>query len=180
MLAIIGWWILLIFLGILLVVVLAAALISLVLPSMILRASCSVADVKEPGYLISFPLGYAVLLVYTALSFAFVYVLGRLDLDPDAPFGSMHMCGYLLSLAVGFVVAALAYRLLLAPSFLKGFWVAGLQVLLHGLASALTLGVVLTTLGVWQLLGFSLPWSNAPARPATAQAVPAAVAVDHS
>ena len=180
MLAIVGWWLLLVFLGVLLVVLLAVGLIGFVLPSVILRASCSVADVKEPRYLISFPLGYAVVAVYALLSLAFVYLLGRLDSDPEAPFGSMHMCGYLLSLAVGWVLASLAYRLVLAPSFLKGFWVAGVQVLLHGLASALTWGVLLTTLGVWQLLGFQLPWSNAPARAAAAPAVPAAVAVERS
>ena len=118
------------------------------------------------------------MLTYSGLSLAFVFFLGRLDADPEAPFGSMHICGYLLSLAVGWVLASLVYRLILAPSLLKGFWVAGVQVLLHGLTSALEWGVLLTALGVWQLLGFSLPWSNAPAKPATAQAVPAIVVAE--
>jgi hypothetical protein len=180
MLAYIGWWLLLAFLGILFVLLVAAGLIALVLPSMILRASCSVADVKEPRYLISFPLGYGAVAAYAVLSMAFVTFLGRVDLDPEAPFGSMHMCGYLLSLAVGWILASLVYRLILAPSFWKGFWVAGLQVLLHGLASGLISGVLLTTLAVWQLLGFQLPWSNARPKPASAEAVPALVAVDRS
>ena len=172
----IGWVLLLVFLGLLITLLIAAALMGFVLPSMILRASCSVADVKEPRYLISFPVGYGAMLAYSALSAAFVYFFGRLDTEPDAPLGSMHICGYLLALAVGWLLASLAYRLILVPTFLKGFSVAGLQLLLHALWSGLVWGVLLTALAVWQLLGFQLPWSNAPAKP-TAQA-PAAVLVD--
>jgi hypothetical protein len=142
---------------------------------MILRASCSVADVKEPRYLVSFPLGYAILLVYAVLCWVFVNFLGRFDVDPDASFGSMHLCGYLLSLAVGWIVAALLYRVSIAPSFLKGFWVASLQLLLGALASTLTAGLLLAVLAVWQLLQFPLPWMNTPQPPATALAAPAAV-----
>ena len=174
MLTFIGWLVLLIFLGVLLVALLAAAVLGPVLPSMILRASCSVADVKEPRYLVSFPLGYAVLAVYGLLGGLFVYLLGKFDADPDAPFGSMHLCGYLLALALGWVVASLFYRLVLVPSFLKGFWVAGLQLLLHALAGILAAVLVLTVLSVWQLLQFPMPGSDA-ARSATARPSPAAV-----
>jgi hypothetical protein len=174
--AFIGWLVLLIFLGVLLILLLTAAVFGPVLPSMILRASCSVADVKEPRYLVSFPLGYAILLVYATLCWAFVSFLGRFDVDPDAPFGSMHLCGYLLSFAVGWIVAALLYRASIAPSFLKGFWVASLQLLLGALASALTAGVLFAVLAVWQLLQFPLPWMNTPQPPPTALAAPAAVA----
>jgi hypothetical protein len=168
-----GWLILLIFLGVLLILLLTAAVFGPVLPSMILRASCSVADIKEPRYLISFPLGYAILLVYAVLCWVFVNFLGRFDVDPDAPFGSMHICGYLLSLTVGWIVAALFYRVSIAPSFLKGFWVAGLQLLLGVLASALAAGLLLAVLAVWQLLQFPLPWMNTPRPPSTAFAAPA-------
>ena len=108
MLTFIGWLVLLIFLGILFVALLAVTVLSPVLPSMILRASCSVADVKEPRYLLSFPLGYGVVAFYGLLCGLFVYLLGRLDQDPEAPFGSMHLCGYLLALALGWIVAVLA------------------------------------------------------------------------
>ena len=171
--AFIGWLILLIFLGILLILLLTAAVFGPVLPSMILRASCSVADVKEPRYLVSFPLGYIILLVYAVLCWAFVNFLGRFDVDPDAPFGSMHLCGYLLSLTIGWIVAALLYRVSIAPSFLKGFWVASLQLLLGALASTLAAGLLLAVLAVWQLLQFPLPWMNTPQHPATAQVAPA-------
>jgi hypothetical protein len=173
--AFIGWLVLLVFLGVLLALLLAAAVLGPVLPSMILRASCSVANVKEPRYLISFPLGYAILFVYAVLCWAFVNFLGRFDVDPDAPFGSMHLCGYLLSLTVGWVLAALLYRVSIAPSFLKGFWVAGLQLLLGVLASTLTAGVLLAVLAVWQLLQFPLPWMNTPQHPPTAFIALAAV-----
>lgn len=169
--AFIGWLILLIFLGILLILLLIAAVFGPVLPSMILRASCSVADVKEPRYFLSFPLGYAILIVYAALCYVFVNFLGRLDVDPDASFGSMHLCGYLLSLGVGWLVAALLYRLSIAPSFLKGLWVASLQLLLGALAFTLTAGVLLAALAVCQLLQFPLPWMNTPQRPAAPVAV---------
>jgi hypothetical protein len=173
--AFLGWLILLIFLGILLILLLAPAVFGPVLPSMILRASCSVADVNEPRYLLSFPLGYAILLVYVVLCWVFVNFLGRFDVDPDAPFGSMHLCGYILSLAVGWIVAALLYRVSIAPSFLKGFWVASLQLLLGALASSLTAGLLLAVLAVWQLLQFPLPWMNTPQQPATALVTPVAV-----
>ena len=169
--AFLGWVILLIFLGVLLILLLAAAIFGPILPSMILRASCSVANIKEPRYLISFPLGYAILLVYVALCWAFVSLLGRYDVDPDAPFGSMHLCGYLLALTVGWIVVALLYRVSIAPSFLKGFWVAGLQFLLGALASTLAAGLLLAVLAVCQLLQFPLPWMNTPQHPAAAQAV---------
>jgi hypothetical protein len=172
MAASIGWILLLVFLGVLLLLLTVAALVSLVLPSMILRASCSVADVNEPRYAVSFPLGYGVVLFYLALCWAFVSLLGRLDVDPEAPLGAMHVCGYLVALAVGFVLAALFYRLVLAPTFLKGLRVAGLQLALTALVAALAAGVLLATLSVWQLLGFGLPWSNAPAKPAAAHAAP--------
>ncbi len=171
----IGWLILLIFLGILLLLLLGATVFGPVLPSMILRASCSVADVKEPRYLVSFPLGYAILLVYAVLCWVFVNFLGRFDVDPDAPFGSMHLCGYVLSFAVGWFVAALLYRLSIAPSFLKGFWVASLQLLLGGLASTLAAGLLAAILAVWQLLQFPLPWMNTPQHPAAALVTPTAV-----
>lgn len=172
MLTFIGWLVLLIFLCILFVGLLAVTVLSPVLPSMILRASCSVADVKEPRYLLSFPLGYGIVAFYGLLCGLFVYLLGRLDQDPDAPFGSMHLCGYLLALALGWIVASLLYRLVLAPSFLKGFWVAGLQLLLHGLVATLAAALVLTVLSVWQLLQFPMPGSNAPPRPPTAHVTP--------
>lgn len=175
MLTFIGWLVLLIFLGVLCVVLAAAAVLSPVLPSLTLRASCSVADVKEPGYLVSFPLGYGVLIVYALLAAAFVYLLGKYDADPEAPFGSMHLCGYLAALTLGWVAASLLYRLVLAPSFLKGFWVAGLQLLLGGLAAALAAVLLLIVLSVMQLLQFPMPWSNAPPRPATATAAPTVV-----
>ncbi len=172
--AFIGWVILLIFLGVLLILLLAAVVFAPVLPSMILRASCSVADVKEPGYVASFPLGYAILVVYALLCWVFVNLLGRFDVDPDAPLGSMHLCGYLSSLTVGWVVAALVCRASVAPSFLKGFRVAGLQLLLGALVCGLTAGLLLAVLAVWQLLQFPLPWMNTPPRPAAALAAPAA------
>ena len=164
MFAFIGWLLLLVFLGVLVVLLIAAGILNFILPSVILRASCSVSDVKEPRYLISFPLGYAAIAIYGLLSVLFVYLLGRLDLDPDALFGSMHVCGCLVGLAIGFVLVSLAYRLILAPSFLKGFRVAGLQFLLYGLASALEVGVLLAALSVWQLLGFPLQGSGARPR----------------
>lgn len=173
MLAFIGWLVLLIFLIVLGVVLLAAAVLSIVLPSLILRASCSVADLKEPRYLISFPLGYAIVAGYALLCWLFVALLGRFDQDPDAAFGSMHLCGYVVSFVLGWVVASLLYRLVLAPSFVKGFWVAGLQLLLHGLAAGLTAVLVLTALSVWQLLQFPIPGSTAPRPPAAAQVAPA-------
>ena len=168
--AFIGWLLLLVFLIVLGLALLAAAVVSVALPGVILRASCSVADVKEPSYLVSFPLGYAIVAAYGLLCWLFVYLLGRLDADPDAPFGSMHLCGYAIAIVLGWAAAALLYRLVLAPSFAKGFWVAGLQLLLHGLAAALTAALVLTALSVWQLLQFPTPGSNAPARPAAASA----------
>lgn len=170
----VAWWLGLVFLFALIFLLTAASIIGVLLPSVFLRASCSVADVKEPRYLVSFPVGYAAVLTYAALTGVFVYFLGRLDQDPDAPFGSMHVCGWLLALAVGWLAASLAYRLILAPSFLKGFSIAGVQLFLHALWTGLVLGVALTTLAVWQLLGFQLPWSNAPAKaagPATAALV---------
>src|ERR1700693_3342234 len=85
-------------------------LLGLVLASPTLRASCSVADVNEPRYVVSFPLGYAVLLVYAALVWGFVAWLGRMDVDPDAPFGSMHLFGYLIALVVGWLLSSLLYR----------------------------------------------------------------------
>jgi hypothetical protein len=173
--AFIGWLILLIFLGVLLILLLAAAVFGPVLPSMILRASCSVADVKEPRYLVSFPLGYAILLVYVALCWVFVNFLGRYDVDPDASFGSMHLCGYLLSFAAGWIVAALFFRVTIAPSFLKGFWVASLQLLLGALASILAAGLLMAVLAVWQLLQFPLPWMNTPQPPAAVLAAPTIV-----
>ena len=177
MLAFIGWLLLLVFLGVLVALLTAALVLNFILPSVILRASCSVADVKEPRYLLSFPLGYAAVIGYGMLTTAFVLFLGRLDTDADAAFGSMHLCGYVVGLAAGWVLVSLAYRLILAPTFLKGFWVGGVQLLLHGLVSALEWGALLATIAVWQLLGFTLPWSNAPAKAApTALSVPAAVA----
>ena len=112
MLAFIGWLVLLIFLIVLGLVLLAAAVLSFVLPSLILRASCSVADLKEPRYLISFPLGYAIVAGYALLCWLFVALLGRFDQDPDAAFGSMHLCGYVVSfvLRLGRGVPALSRR----------------------------------------------------------------------
>lgn len=171
MLTSIGWIILLLFLIVLFVALLAVAVVSPILPSVVLRASCSVADVKEPRYLVSFPLGYAVVGMYVLLWCLFVYLLGRLDADPDAPLGAMHLCGYLLALTVGWLGTSLLYRALLAPSFTKGFWVAGLQLVLHALAAGLTAALVLAALSVWQLLQFPMPGGAAPQRPATAAVV---------
>ena len=172
MLPSIGWLVLLLFLIVLFAALLAAAVFSPALPSMILRASCSVADVKEPRYLVSFPLGYAVAAAYALLWWLFAYLLGRLDADPDAPLGAMHLCGYLLALTVGWLGTSLLYRALLAPSFTKGFWVAGLQLVLGCLAAGLTAALVMAALSVWQLLGFPMPGGAAPQRPAAAVVSP--------
>jgi hypothetical protein len=177
--ATVSWSLLLVFLGVLIVLLFAAGAFLFVLPSLSLRAGCSVADVKEPRYLISFPLGYAVLVGYAGLAWTFVWFLGRLDTDPDAPLGAMHVCGGLLALAVGWVMASLVYRLAVVPTAPKGFFVAGVQLLMCALAAGLTWGVLLTTLAVWQLLGFQLPWSNAPAKP-SAPAPTAAVVSDRT
>ena len=171
--ALIGWVLLWAFFVILLAALAAAGVCNFVLPSMILRASCSVADVKEPRYLLSFPLGYAAVVVYVLLGLAFILFLGRLDAEPDGAFGSMHLLGYALGVAVGWVVASLAYRLLLAPTLLQGFRVAGLQLLLYALIAALELGVGLTAFSVSQMLGVGLPGWGAPQKPAAAQVAPA-------
>lgn len=175
MLAFIGWLLLWIFLVLLLVVLAAAGVCNFVLPSMILRASCSVADVKEPRFLLSFPVGYAAVLIYCLLGLAFVLLLGRLDAEPDGLLGPMHLLGYVLGLAIGWVVASLAYRLFLAPTFLQGFRVAGLQLLLYALIAALESGTLLTAFSVGQMLGVGLPGWGAPPKAAVAQVVPAAV-----
>ena len=179
MAATIGWVLLFSFL-VLLFIVQIVYLIWPVLPSVILRASCSVADVNEPRWYVSLPVAWAIMLAYAGLFLGAILLLGRLDANPDDPFGAMHLFGYMLAFVVGLGLAALLYRLLFTPSFLKSFRVAGLQLLLTGLALALMTGLILVTLSVWQMLGFGLPWSSAPPKPATTRAAPAAVAVDRS
>jgi hypothetical protein len=178
----IPWLLLLAFLCVLIALLAATAVVGLALPSMILRASCSVADVKEPPLTQAFPLGYAVMVYYVLWAVEGARILGRYDVDPDAAFGSMHLCGFVLGVAAAWLQVSLAYRIrsILAPSLLKGFWVASLQLLLSGLVAGLFTGVLLTTLSVWQMLGFGLPWSNAPAKPAAARAAPAADVADRT
>ncbi len=175
MLALIGSILLWAFLVVLLLALVAAGVCNFVLPSVVLRASCSVADVKEPPYLLSFPLGYAAVVVYVLLGMAFILFLGKLDAEPDGLFGSMHLLGYALGLALGWVVASLAYRLILAPTFLQGFRVAGLQLLLYALIAGLELGIGLTAFSVGQMLGVGPPGWGAPPKTAAAQVVPAPV-----
>ena len=121
------------FFGILVAILAVGALLLLVLPSVLLRASCSVAEVKEPGYLVSFPVGYVVLLGFAGCIVGCGEALGAFwDANRADWFGPMHLFGYLAGFVLAWVCASLAYRVrhAITPSVLKGFWVAGLQVVL--------------------------------------------------
>jgi hypothetical protein len=166
------------FFGILVAILAVGALLLLVLPSVLLRASCSVAEVKEPGYLVSFPVGYVVLLGFAGCIVGCGEALGAFwDANRADWFGPMHLFGYLAGFVLAWVCASLAYRVrhAITPSVLKGFWVAGLQVVLLALYLALMAGLGFTALAVWQLLGNPPPFSNGPPQPTAVLVAPAAV-----
>jgi hypothetical protein len=171
------------------------------LPSVILRASCSLADVKEPNYLICLPvaLGAVALFValhWTALSFLFGLGVGGVPdvayreltwlddtfwqrsgsaafagLPSDAIFGAFMISLFLVALPVVVLLAALAYHLIFAPSFLKGLRIASVQAGLQSLALFLAVGVWLVVISIVKVCGASPNGAPAPSQAPTAHVV---------
>jgi hypothetical protein len=128
----------------------------------ILRASCAVADVKEPSYGLAALLVLGVVLIGGVVSFGIDVLLDRFTADPTILFGPLRITGIFLSMAIGWALAAVLYRLVLTSSLLRSLTVAGIEVLLNGLVTALLLMVLLVGYSIWQLFWHPAPQQTPP------------------
>jgi hypothetical protein len=123
----------------------------LLVETLLFRAGCALADVTEPSFPLSLLAVGVALAVCLPLGGLFVYLLGAYDADPAALFGPMRTLGVLLALLLGWVLSALLYLPFLAAPYKKGLLVAGFELLLRGLLSALVAAVVLVILAIVQI-----------------------------
>ncbi len=193
MVVVLSWWALWI------VVYLRAGALVLLLPSLLLHASCSLADVKEPPLWLCVPFGLAVVLVFFLLHWTSLSLLLGLDLHgvptiavsearwvndalwwrgsdafaalpSDQLFSAFILSLFVITLPVVVALAALGYFAVFAPSFVKGLRIAAVQAGLQGLALALAVGVWMTVIATLQCCGFK---PENPSRPTAARVVPA-------
>lgn len=140
--------------GWLIVGALIGLLLGLVVGTLLFQASCALVDVPERGYfrsLLLYSASRAVLVPMGALGGVLVWYIGRFDSDPNDAFGTFKITATLGSMVLNWFLCGVLYALFLAASLRKGLLIAGIELLLVALASALIAAIVLVVLAFVQI-----------------------------
>jgi hypothetical protein len=122
--------------------ILATGAVGLMVWVVLFRASCSLADVADPGPVRS---------VLVPVVAAAVALLLAATAPADPASVNLRMVGPMLALLIFWLVPALLYAPLIPMNWRKAVIVAGLEVVLMALLAALAGGVVLVILAAVQL-----------------------------
>jgi hypothetical protein len=82
---------------------------------------------------------------------ALVWFAGRYEADPDASFGTLRISATIGAVLFCWLVSAGIYALFLAASLRKGLLIAGIELLLMALLTALVAAIVLVFLSLVQI-----------------------------
>jgi hypothetical protein len=121
------------------------------LGTFLFQAGCALADVPERGYFRSLPIYAASLVLCLPLAALLIWFAGRYDANPDNWFGNARIAAAVAALLLTWLVSAGLYALLLAGSLRKGLMLAGFELLLMALVTALVSGVVFVVLALVQI-----------------------------
>jgi hypothetical protein len=132
----------------------------LVLPALatlLFLAGCALADVAAPRLPRAVLAAVLALVLCVPVGCALVVWFGGLDGDPTVWFGPMRSLGFALALLSAWALSALLYKVVLAAPLKKGLIIAGVELSLGALFSALLAGVVLVILAVVQIMARPAP-----------------------
>jgi hypothetical protein len=134
----------------LILAVIGGGLAAWVVQLFLFRIGCILADVPEPSWGHTLLLVTPLFLIFAPVAFYLVLVLSDLAKAHDMPLNLVLIPGLIGYLLVIWVLDTVIYRLVLRASYKKGMIVAGVELVLTGLASALVTGVVLVILAAVQ------------------------------
>jgi hypothetical protein len=138
----------------LIAVIVLLVVVAYVLWIFILKASCAVVDVKEPGYVVAAILALVVMAAVVASATLFGWLLGRFD-PPDSALGPYRLAGGALGVVIVWLLAGMLHWALMAKTPVKGLWLAAIELLLNGLAWSLLFGLFLFGFSIYQ-------WATSP------------------
>jgi hypothetical protein len=132
------------------------------LGTFLFQAGCALADVNGPGFLKSLLVYGVALAVCLPLAGLLLYLAGRYETDAAALLGPVRAGALGVWLLATWVLSALIYALFLAAPYRKGLVIAGTELLLAGLLTALVSAVVLVVLALVQISRSPPPRAAAP------------------
>ncbi len=119
--------------------------------TVLFQAGCALADVSGPGFLKSLLVCGVALAVCLPLAGLLLYLAARYETDATALLGPARAGALGVWLAATWILSALIYALFLSAPYRKGLVIAGTELLLAGLLTALVSAVVLVVLALVQI-----------------------------
>jgi hypothetical protein len=119
--------------------------------TLLFQAGCALADVNGPGFLKSFLVSATAVVLFVVLAGLLLYTAGKYETDATSMLGPVRAGALAVSLLTTWVLAALVYALFLSAPYRKGLVIAGTELLLGGLLTALVSAVVLVVLALVQI-----------------------------
>jgi hypothetical protein len=145
----------------------AGNLLLVVVGALLVQAGCALADVTGPGFLKALAVFVAAQVVCVPLAGLLLWLAGLYDASQGV-LTPLRGLALVVALVGAWVISALIFALTLAAPYRKGLVIAGSELALGALLTAMVTGVVLVVLAVVQIV-------RQPPRP-TAAADPPAVA----
>jgi hypothetical protein len=130
--------------------IVGGGLVAWVVQLFLFRIGCILADVPECSWGNTLLLVTPVFLVFAPLAFYLVLLLMDVAQSKEVPLNLLLIPGLLAYMLVTWAVITVIYKLVLKASYRTGMIVAGVELLLTGLASALVTAVVLVVLAAVQ------------------------------
>jgi hypothetical protein len=147
----------------------AGNLLLLVIGALLVQAGCALADVTGPGFFKALGVFLAAQVICAPLGWALVWAAGLYG-GSAGVLTPLRGLALVVALLATWVISALIFALTLAAPYRKGLMIAGAELVLGALISAVVTGVVLVVLALVQIA------RQPPPRPTAAAGVPAAVA----
>jgi hypothetical protein len=119
--------------------------------TLLFQAGCALADVNGPGFLKSLLVSGSAAVLFLVLAGGLLYFAGKYETDSTSRLGPIHAGALGVSLLATWVLGALLYALFLTAPYRKGLVIAGTELLLAGLLTALVSAVVLVVLALVQI-----------------------------
>jgi uncharacterized membrane protein len=132
--------------------VLGSLLVLFGVGTLLFQAGCALADVHVRDYFRSLPIYALTVLLCVPMIAVLVWFADQYDTDPNTSFGPMRIAALIGSLLLTWLLSSVVYALLLAASLRKGLRIAGVELLLMGLLTALVSAVVLVVLAFVQII----------------------------
>jgi hypothetical protein len=149
---------------------LAGLMVLLGVGTLLFQAGCALADVPERGYLRSLPISAVAVVVCLPPAVLLVGYAGTYESDPATTFGTMRVAALVVSLVLAWLLSAGIYKLFLSASLKKTLLIAGTELFLMALLSALVAAVVLVFLAFTQIVTRPPPVKATLAPPSFVQA----------